>query len=451
MHPGILISLLTIQASLPILKVMRLSPSDDINAKKPVMTSVPEKPLLLGSATITGSFSRMMAAIVAWLLFSSIVLYSGMTPDAWAAQEDPVVATPTAEAPEVHPAPSAPASSLERKEPAASFPQEEEKQTAPSTAGQPLTAPTETTPFGPAAPSEFTDGEKSFVDDLYGGLSKGFLSSAGWLDSFFGDERYEAEVNRSYFKVRFDAFREGNGGMDYLRPNFELRLVLPQLRQKTRLVISGDANEDIDATSSQPGTSNTQLAKGPTKSVTTALQIVPLETKRSNFSIRAGIKFHSGQLELLLGPRYRYLVHLGAWDLRFTEEEIWTTKIGFQSRTRFDLERPLPIDLFFRTSLEGIWTENVHGYPYALSFLLRKPLDGNRAMQFEWVNSFQTSPTDLLTEELLVFRYRQRFWRDWLFLEIAPQARFPRSSGFTYTPGILFRLEMVFGDIRNIF
>ncbi|MBS1128532.1 MAG: hypothetical protein H6Q96_912, partial [Nitrospirae bacterium] len=96
-------------------------------------------------------------------------------------------------------------------------------------------------------------------------------------------------------------------------------------------------------------------------------------------------------------------------------------------------------------------SENVIGYPYALSFLLRHPLDGNRALEYEWINSFQTHPTNELLEELVIFRYRQRFWRDWLFLEIAPQYRFPRDRSFEATPGILFRIEMVFGDIPALF
>jgi hypothetical protein len=315
---------------------------------------------------------------------------------------------------------------------------------------QPLSGPTATAPAAPSA-SEIVD--EGLVDVLYGGISHGFLTSAVWLDSFFGDERYQAEVNQSYFKMRFDAFREGNGGMAFLKPNFELRLVLPQLRQKTRLVISGDPNVDIDTTKSQPVTPapGTQLQPGSTRKVTTALEYVPVETKQSNFSIRAGVKLHAGEIAILAGPRYRYLIPLDPWEFRFTQEVIWSSDMRWQSRTRFDLERSLPYDLFFRSSLEGLWSENVFGYPYALSFILRKPLDTNRALQYEWINSFQTWPTNLLVEELFVFRYRQRFWRDWMFLEIAPQVRFPRDSGFTYTPGILFRIEMVFGNIRNIF
>lgn len=370
---------------------------------------------------------------------------------AWAGPEEPVPAGPPAGAPGGQPVASVPSSPLEGKEPSVSLQQDEEKQAAPSKSGQPLTWPTATVPSAPAAPSASENVDEGLVDTLHGGISRGFLTSATWLDSFFGDERYEAEVNQSQFKVRFDAFREGSGGMDYLRPNFDLRLVLPRLRQKTRLIISGDPNEELETAASQPVTPAGQLAKGPARSVTSALQYFPLDTKRSNLSVRAGVKFHNMKLELLLGPRYRYLAHFGNWDVRFTQEELWTTDIGWTVRSRFDVERPLPRDLFFRTSLEGIWTENVHGYPYVLSFFLRHPLDGNRALQYEWVNSFQTRPTDLLIEELFVFRYRQRFWRKWLFLDIAPQVRFPRDRGFAYTPGILFRLEMVFGDIRKLF
>lgn len=391
------------------------------------------------------TFIRIMALIAVSVLYVPFaIVLPGTTLDAWAGPDDPIpLASPSAGAPDGQPVPSDPASAK---------PHEEEKQTAPSLSGQTVTGPTATTPSSPAAPSPHPNVDQGLVDELYGDISRGFLSSAVWLDSFFGDERYQAEVNQSYFKLRFDAFREGSGGMDYLKPNFELRLVLPQLRQKTRLVISGDPNMDIDTTKSQPAVPapGTQLQQS-TRRVTTALQYVPVETTRSNFSIRAGVKLHAGEIAILAGPRYRYLIPLDPWELRFTQEVIWSSDMRWQSRTRFDLERPLPYDLFFRSSLEGLWSENVFGYPYALSFILRKPLDSNRALQYEWVNSFQTWPTNLLVEELFVFRFRQRFWRDWMFLEIAPQVRFPRDSGFTYTPGILFRIEMVFGNIRNIF
>jgi hypothetical protein len=93
----------------------------------------------------------------------------------------------------------------------------------------------------------------------------------------------------------------------------------------------------------------------------------------------------------------------------------------------------------------------VNGYPYALAVTLAQPLDPDRALVYSWINSFQTSPTNELVQELFVFSYRQRFWKPWLFLEIDPQVRYPRDRGFAYTPGILFRLEMVFGKSATLF
>jgi hypothetical protein len=397
-----------------------------------------------------------MTLLLAWTLAAhSSLIYPVMTPDACAGPAEPAQEGLPAGPPE-GPAPSTPSSPLELQPPEQPPKQTEEKPVMPSPAGQPQAAPLTTTQTVTSAPADqgrpgALEEESSIIDTLHGGVTYGFLSTATWLDSFFGDQRYEAEINRSQLKIRFDAFREDGTGMDYRRPNFDLRLVLPQLRKMTRLVISGDPNERDDVTPVQPGGAGTKIAKTPQGTLTSALQYFPVETNRSNFSFLAGVKLHNGELAILAGPRYRYLVPFDPWALRFTQEVVWSSDQRWQSRTTFDFERTLPHDLFFRATLQGLWSENVMGYPYALSFLLRQPLDRNRALQYEWVNSFQTRPTNELDEELLVFRYRQRFWRDWLFLEIAPQYRFPRDRSFDATPGILFRLEMVFGDMAAIF
>jgi len=387
---------------------------------------------------------RMMVAI----LFVPFILSA-----AWAGADGLSSALPSPGTPAGQDVQTAGTAPVEHLEPAVPDSRDNEEVSAPSSGLQPQTSPTATAAPPIALPPGPERDETDLFDTLHRSLSNGFLSTATWLDSFFGDQRYEAESNRSQLKVRFDAFREDGTGMQYRNPNFNLRLVLPQLRKKTRLVIEGDpnANTDAEAPSAPPGATASQLQPTTGNRVTTALQYFPVETARSNFSIRAGVKLHQGKLAALIGPRYRYLIPLDPWDLRFTQEVIWSSDQRWQSRTWFDLERPLPHDLFFRASLQGLWSENVNGYPYALSILLRQPLDRARALEYEWISSFQTSPTNILVEELFVFRYRQRIWRDWLFLEIDPQFRYPRDRSFVFTPGILFRIEMVFGDIQRIF
>jgi hypothetical protein len=314
-----------------------------------------------------------------------------------------------------------------------------------STPSLPSAAPTS----GPTTTGSPKD--EGIVESMHESLSYGFLATATWLDSFFGNARYEAEANQSQFRVRFDAFREGGTRMDYHKPDYSLRLVLPQLRKKTRLVISGDPTVDTEVSQQPEGLPVSQPQPVTSKNVATSLQYFPVESDRSNFSIRGGVKLHYAKLSVLVGPRYRYLIPLDPWDLRFTQEVTWSSDQRWQTKTDFDLERPLPGGLFFRTTLEGVWTENVDGYPYALAVVLAQPLDPSRAVVYSWVSSFQTRPTNELVQELLVFGYRQRFWKPWLFLEIDPQFRFPRDRGFEFTPGILFRIEMIIGQYGSLF
>jgi hypothetical protein len=122
---------------------------------------------------------------------------------------------------------------------------------------------------------------------------------------------------------------------------------------------------------------------------------------------------------------------------------------GWESRTILDLERPVGSDLFFRASTEGYWSADVNGYLCNMSLLLRQPLDPKRALEYEEINYFHTRPTDELNEVKLVVRYRQQFWREWLYFELAPQLRFPRDMSFHGVPGILFKFELFFGGIRG--
>ncbi len=275
-------------------------------------------------------------------------------------------------------------------------------------------------------------------------LSERVTSTAAWLDSFFGDQRILSEENRTQLRFRYDVFREEASPLA-ARPYLDLRLILPQLEKRTHLIFS-DYPSEAPATPSAPAVVPNQYPPPPgQRNFTTGLRYILSETLKSHTSVRAGLLFRKMTPGFFIGPRYRYLFPLDPWALRFKEEVLWYTDTGWQSNTTVDLERTLPHDFFFRTSAGGTWFERRHGYLYGVSFLLREPLGRLKALEYEWDNSFQTRPVGELMEVDLRVRYRQSIWQDWLFLELTPQCRFPRSRNLKSTPGILFRIEMVFG------
>ena len=192
---------------------------------------------------------------------------------------------------------------------------------------------------------EKIDESPGLVDQVHGELSNGLMSTAAWLDSFFGDERYVAEDNRSYVRVLYDAFQEERSEL-LLRPALDLRLVLPQLEKKAHIVFSAEPTEPPKGTGTPVAVSGEQTATTEERNFTAALEYFIRSVSRESFIIRTGGQISEGQPVLFVAPRYRSLVPLDPWDFRFTQEATYRTDTAWQTDTRFDLERKLPHDFF---------------------------------------------------------------------------------------------------------
>lgn len=282
------------------------------------------------------------------------------------------------------------------------------------------------------------------VDVVHRTISTGILSTAEWLDSFFDDPRFRAEENRTRVKIGLDSFLERDSKPDFSAP-VSAQLRLPKLQEKARLVVIGSPKNELDNERTTTGTATSRLPAAQDNAVTTALDYFFYDSERHNFGTRVGVRFREGEPETFVQPRYRYLLPLNSWTMRFTQNFRWWTEFGWESATALDFERPIGETLFFRTTAEGAWSEQEPGYFYSLSFVLRQPLSPRRVVQYEWVNSYTTHPENQLEEVRLTVRYRQKIWRDWMFYEIAPQVSYRRERDFDFMPGILLRLEMIFG------
>jgi hypothetical protein len=351
----------------------------------------------------------------------------------------------------LHHSPAAWAEGEEASSPSATSRQEASQpsgERAPETTDPSVTAPivepVQSSPSDTLLKPGADDLKQSFIDALHGVISERLLTTAVWLDSFFSDDRYMKEENRSYIRVRYDIFKEESTKATF-KPTVDVRLALPQLEKKAHIAITAEPAETPAATPVPPSTTTERIATTEQRNVTTALNYILRSTAEQNFIVRTGAQFTRGTPVVFISPRYRYFVPITTWDFRFTDEVIWKTDTRWQMNTVFDLERQLPHNLFFRTSIGGSWIETRDGYLYGIGFTLRHPINWKRAIDYEWNNTFQTRPVGELVEVLFRVRYRQSFLRKWFFFEVAPQCRFPRDRDYHGTPGILFRLEMFFG------
>jgi hypothetical protein len=305
-------------------------------------------------------------------------------------------------------------------------------------------------PEQPSSVNKQTTAETSygFFDVMHRGISDELRSTATWLDSYFGDDRAVMEQNRSYLRVRYDMFQEEKSSV-LLKPAFDMRLVLPQLERKTHIVLTAEPSSVPGGAVAPLTPAGERIVTPEEGNVTAALLYLFRSVPKESVIVRTGIQVNQFPPVAFISPRYRSLNPLASWNFRFTQEATYRTDTRWQADTLLDFERPLPHDLFFRTSIEGNWYEGVDGYFANLVFSLREVFDASHALDYEWVNSYQTGPSYELTEIAFRIRFRRSFWREWLFYELAPQMRYPRSGNFDKIPGILFRLEMFFGRISN--
>ena len=277
------------------------------------------------------------------------------------------------------------------------------------------------------------------VDEIHDWTSDWLLSTAVWLDSFFDDERYLLEENATRAKLRLT--------FDYSRfddfeftPRISLRLRLPKLSQKTFLTIGladGDAFDTADdSTPEKPDSEENE-----TDDWRAAISYFLRAGRNDHLTTTLGASWDY----LYAGLRYRYAHDFGRWQGRVTDTLRYYTDDGLENKVSLDVERHFSRNWFFRTTASADWYEKSDGLHHALHLRFYQVLNRHQALQYEVGNYFNTQPSYKMTDLLFKVRYRQRFYRDWLVLEVAPRVSFPYEHNREPDPGIALRLEADFG------
>ncbi len=297
-----------------------------------------------------------------------------------------------------------------------------------------------------------TPGESNLengVDRTHKMLSNSILATAQWVDSFFYDERFFQEQNKTRVKLRVSSFWELEEGVN-LNINANVHLVLPGFEDRLAIVLSGDDEEGIGLQTSD--SLDVASLKGTDKENTNlALRYIIKTVERRNISAAWNFRWRDSRIVSVPEIRWREIFPLNLWELRFVQKIRWYSDVGWEANTSFDFDRLINQDNLFRTTISGVWSEEDEaekGYSYNLDFSYFKPLSPDYAITFELRNNFQVKPTNRIQETILRFRYRQKLWRKWLFLEMAPQLAFPRDRDFNPTPGILFFVEAIVGHYK---
>lgn len=295
--------------------------------------------------------------------------------------------------------------------------------------------------------AEETHVNAGLIDISHARASGAVLASARWIDSFFSDERVVREETETRLRLGLMNYAQEGDLFDAdVRTN--IRLDLPLAGERLRLFFSGEDDEFDRVLYSPDERSRQPVFASRDRRASVGVRYYLRSTLHNNLSLSSGLRFRSGSPILYLEPRFRHLTALGDWDLRFTQRFAALSTGRIEVRTSFDLERPWEGRYFVRGTVEGGWFDDEDGYFYGLHFSLYQPLSRRRMLLYSWRNSFATRPNHVLEEVRLITSYRQKIWREWMYVEVSPQLAFPREHNYDISPGILLRLDIIIGHFK---
>lgn len=287
-----------------------------------------------------------------------------------------------------------------------------------------------------AGSDDYRADEPNTADLVQRSISKNINNAARWIDSFFDTDQFIAEDATTKLRLSQSVFLEHDESPEH-KTRVNLSIDIPKTKKRLRVFIASedDTNKTPDTLFNRVESSDESSAAG--------VQYFSKASQKRNLSLTAGIKLDS--IEFFIGPRYRHTFKFNTWNLRFTQRLRRFSSKGWEATTRFDYERLLDKDLFFRHTVDGRWREEDEGYRYEIRPSLIQRLHSKKAVEYQWNTLFKTRPNHRLDSSVFLIRYRRNFKRKWLFYEINPQIASRNDEDFEPKAGITFRVEVVFG------
>lgn len=285
------------------------------------------------------------------------------------------------------------------------------------------------------------------IDKLHRAATQGFRDLVGNADYLFMKDKYESfGENTSRLRLRFDLGYVEHHGWDE-KIKIKMRLVLPGLNNRLRLVAGGDGGDDEAVTAQEDGND-------------VALRWVGLQSEKVKVSFDVGLRYKSSNLDPFLRFNTGILYDITKNWYGYTYNRLYYySNTQWRNDFRQSFNRPLSEDLLFRARTRvQYFDENDYNPFLEQKFSLFQTLNQKSAVAYEalWTkqaeedmtydeDEIKGKPQDNYQNVQLRLRYRRNVWRDWLYIELWPMIGWAEARDWDTVLGANFRFEVTFG------
>lgn len=291
----------------------------------------------------------------------------------------------------------------------------------------------------------FANKTKKQIDSIHTDISNRVLNMSESIDNFFAGGKHDSLPNKSKLKLSFKTyFREAAG--PYIIPDINYQLVLPRTQKRLQLFIE---NEDEDKKSGTSDTATVGTAnRRESDEESTIAAGVRYVTEITGIKMSTDTGIILGIPTKVFGKlTFKRNVLFDKWILKINEQLKWVNTEGFSSDLDLDFDRTLSKGLLFRFVNNIAWNDEDYIVTFENGPTLIQTLSKRSAISYHAHVITVNKPEFVVDNYTLQASYRRRVYKRWFYAQITPFINFPRINNFHRTPGLLLKLDAIFGNL----
>ncbi|MGF1760806.1 hypothetical protein L4D76_23355 [Photobacterium sagamiensis] len=293
----------------------------------------------------------------------------------------------------------------------------------------------------------------SWLDESQYSVSDTINEYSTSVDHFIGKkEDEEALTNRSYLRIRFRPRYTHREYFDF-DPNIYLKLDLPHTKKNWKLILETDPDDYDSLENKQRG-----ISENSDSGIGGAIGGVSLQDKQlGQWKVDFGVGL---KIKLPLDPFTK--ANLQRIDAL---SENWTSRI-FQEIFYYHTKGPgllTSLDFYYavnkehskiiKSSTSGQFLDSDNNWELVQQLEYYHRVNENNSIEYEIGVSVDTGGEEENTNYWISTAWKQRLYKDWLYLKISPDINFQNKFDYKANPGIMMELELFFavnGDIDRL-
>gem|GEM_PF-1633368 len=269
-----------------------------------------------------------------------------------------------------------------------------------------------------------------YVESLNDGMDSFFMGA------FFDDEIINDESSGSNGRLFFSTRRVEGEGVDY-QSGINLKLVLPNTRDRFKVLVETDENDDETKETNALGTTDNVT-------YSTSIRVEIREGRRWKTSWDNGVRWEAEPV-YFSRLRARRTDYFDDWRSRLLQSAYWRTDDGWGAKLRASLMRPIDLRRHFTTSFNADYLLDNDFAELENSMAIFDELSYKHAMLYRFAILGDTEGLTKVNSYVTTVSYRRKIYKSFVFAEVVPELAWPRERDYSLTPAISFRLEMIFG------